>query len=454
LSTDAELSSFRDPTSRVSISEGRLVRSFDEDGARAFLAVHDSGVLQGLIDDGLLIKYEIEGRAPLRVASPIIPFVSYPNEWTFEMLKTAALLTLRVGRRVWSAGFHLRDASAYNVVFNGQTPTFVDLGSFGQGVTPLWNGYGQFCDHFLNPLLVQAKTGVPFRDLWTVEGIGVHQARRVLRGWDSIGSGTLRNVVLRARLESGLADADREVRDSARSDIGLPAARVDHIMQGMERLVSKLSSGSVPTNWSEYGTSNSYDRHGHDMRDHAVSTVAKDIDEPTLALDIGTNNGRHASILADTFSRVVAMDSDESAIEVARGRFEDAGLTDRVSAIVCDIAAPTPGAGFMNMERSSLLERLRGLKLSIWMAVIHHLVLGRSIPIGFLAELARQLSPNHLVEFVDLDDPMAQLLVASKSGVHHAYDRATFEREFGDYFRVEQIGEPLPTRCLYRLAAH
>ena len=59
-----------------------------------------------------------------------IPFVSYPYEWPFSMLKDAALLQLELLRRALGEGLTLKDASPYNVQWRGARPVFVDVGSF------------------------------------------------------------------------------------------------------------------------------------------------------------------------------------------------------------------------------------------------------------------------------------------------------------------------------------
>ena len=93
-----------------------------------------------------------------------IPFVSYPYEWTFGMLKDAALLHLDLLEAALGAGMILKDSSAYNIQWRGTQPVFIDIPSFEvlrQGEP--WVGYRQFCELFLYPLMMQAYRGVDFR---------------------------------------------------------------------------------------------------------------------------------------------------------------------------------------------------------------------------------------------------------------------------------------------------
>lgn len=87
-----------------------------------------------------------------------IPVVTYPYEWPFSLLKKAALLTLDIQIEAIDAGFTLRDGTAFNVLFEGVRPIFIDFGSFDvRAEGQPWVGYKQFCEHFLAPLALSAR---------------------------------------------------------------------------------------------------------------------------------------------------------------------------------------------------------------------------------------------------------------------------------------------------------
>ena len=450
MSKSLQRTSYRDPNSSVRVEDGRLTRTFSREGEEAFRSAHDAGVLPAMVDEGLLVPYSVVTENRFEVQSELIPFVSYPSEWTASMLRDAGVLTLALARRLLAAGFHLRDSSAYNVVFRGADPVFVDLGSIGMGQTPLWTGYGQFCDHFLNPLLVEAKLDVPFRELWTLEGVSVGTTSKLLRGRRSIGSGAFRNVKLRARLESDYTDVEASVRTSARRDLSLRPEQVDNIMAGLARTLESMDLGQE-SHWSDYETTNSYNESEEAERDRLIREFCSRIESPRIGIDVGTNAGRHAAVMAESFETVVALDSDSSVVDIARTRFSAGDSRSRIFPVVGDLADPTPGRGLMNDERNSLLDRLEGCDATLWMAVIHHLAIGRSIPLLALADLAAMLSPDHLIEFVTPEDQMCQLLIASRGGEIHPYSIDEFVSGFGKRFEVTQVGEALQGRPIFDL---
>src|SRR5262245_40324255 len=109
--------------------------------------------------------------------------VSYPYEWSFGMLRDAALLTLDVQIEAAAAGFTLRDASAFNVLFQGSRPILIDTLSIGPAEAGApWIAYRQFCEHFLAPLALMARRDVRLGELlWVhLDGIPLSLASALL----------------------------------------------------------------------------------------------------------------------------------------------------------------------------------------------------------------------------------------------------------------------------------
>jgi hypothetical protein len=442
--------SYRDPRSAIQEQGGEIVRRFDQTGSASFLEAHAGTVLSELVERGMIPPYTIASREPLEVRTPLIPFVSYPDEWTPQMLRDAGLLTLEVSQVAWKSGMHLRDATAYNIVFDGATPVFVDLGSFGGGHTNTWNAYGQFCDHFLSPLLIESHLGIPFRSVWTLEGVPLPVAAGLFRGASRFRRGVMTNVLLRARLESGHANDSLEQRKATRSELSLTPESIQHLMEKMHRILSSLTFSSDST-WGDYESHNSYDESQQSSRDDAIREFVRRAEVRGKSVDIGANAGRHSAILAEAFDEVVALDVDDVAVETHRKRLIATG-NGGVFPLVGDIANPTPPRGFIGSERLGLVDRIAGFDAAIWMAVIHHLVVGKSIPLSGVAELAALISRRHLIEFVDPADPMVRLLSASKGGEHHEYTREAFVSAFSERFKVSEQSRPTPTRYIYEVS--
>ena len=105
---------------------------------------------------------------------------------------------------------------------------------------------------------------------------------------------------------------------------------------------------------------------------------------------------------------MVALDSDAAALEALWEMATRESLA--VTALVANIARPTPAAGWRNREHLSLLDRLTGkFDLVLMLAVIHHLILREQLPLEHIAELCASLTRRWLVlEWVPPSDPMYQ----------------------------------------------
>lgn len=132
-------SSYRDPSGFVYRRDGRLLRQVNASFAANWSALHQSGLLDELWRERLLVHHQdasLELSATpeaIAVIEPrLIPFISYPYEWTFSQLRDAALLTLQAQAVAERHGMTLRDASAYNIQFADGRPILIDTLSFEQ----------------------------------------------------------------------------------------------------------------------------------------------------------------------------------------------------------------------------------------------------------------------------------------------------------------------------------
>ncbi len=166
-----ELASFKDPAGRVFYHEDSVCRTLTGRAAEHFESARSAGLVDGLVRQQLLVETELTSAGTLGIADlpfdmpilkqPRIASVTYPYEWSFEMLRDAALVTLRAMERCLADGFVLKDAPSFNVLFDGTIPRLIDAPSIEphRSGAP-WEGYEQFCRSFLFPLLLAAYRGL------------------------------------------------------------------------------------------------------------------------------------------------------------------------------------------------------------------------------------------------------------------------------------------------------
>ena len=124
----------RDDTGRVFSWNGRIFRGIFPRQAEHVKTMFSNGFIRELITrkyfpETSITDYQMEGFSIILEHKRIWP-VLYPQEWTFSMLKDAALMVCRTAIIAKRYGYNMRDCHGLNVLFDGANPQFIDLGSF------------------------------------------------------------------------------------------------------------------------------------------------------------------------------------------------------------------------------------------------------------------------------------------------------------------------------------
>jgi SAM-dependent methyltransferase len=455
-SPQLEPGSFRDPESRVFYAGDEVYRALSPDGLSDFEALRESG----LLDDERIVRTAIaEDTAALRgllVHEPAgvlrherVPFVSYPYEWTFSMLKDAALLQLDLLLAALERDLVLKDSTPYNVQFKGARPVFVDVGSFERiREGEPWVGYRQFCMLYLYPLLLQSLKDVPFHP-WlrgSIDGIPPAQMRALLSFRDRFRRGLFTNVFLHARLERRYADRPEQVKREVKS-VFKKELFVTNVRK-MRKLVERLTWNPPEGVWTAYGERNSYTDDDARRKDDFVREVATSR-EWGLVWDIGCNNGRYSRIAAEGARTVVAVDADQGPVELLYRDLEAEG-NEQILTLTMNLADPSPGLGWRGLERKSLAGRGKP-DLVLALALVHHMAISANVPVKEFVDWLASVGSALVIEFPTREDPMVKKLLAPKrDGLHPDYELGFFERTLAEAFEVER-SERLEsgTRVLY-----
>ncbi|HEX2577181.1 MAG TPA: class I SAM-dependent methyltransferase [Aquihabitans sp.] len=458
--TAADPGSFRDPLSQVFVADGEVLRGLTAEGLREYEAVAAAPFFAALQAEGLVVATEqlAPGTHVLHdtwagvLRHERVPVISYPYEWTFEMLRDAALLQLEVTRRAVAAGCTTKDATSYNVAFRGTTPVFIDVGSFEEARPgEPWPGYGQFCELFLNPLVVQALGGIDFQ-AWlrgAVNGISSADAARVVPARQRLGKGLLVHLTLHARAEQRYAEAgsERGVKGELRQ-AGFGPKIVLAQLDNLEKTVRGLRWEAQRSEWSDYSDRSHYT--GQDLpAKEAFVAAAVASTSPGLVLDLGANDGRFSKLaLEHGAGSVVAADVDHLVVDRLYRHLRDIDER-RILPLVLDLANPSPGTGWRSRERRPFVERVRP-DLVLCLAVVHHLALTYTVPFDEIVALLADFDAPLVVELPHPDDPMVEALLARKRpGLFDHYGRAGWEAALGRRFSIDQRDD-LRTRTLYR----
>jgi len=366
-----------------------------------------------------------------------VPVISYPYEWTFGMLRDAALLQLDLVEAAIDEDMTLKDATPYNIQFVSGRPVFIDIPSFEtlQAGTP-WSGYRQFCEMFLFPLMLQAYRGIAFQPLMrgSIDGVSVQTAARLFGIRDRFRSGVFSHVWLQSRLDRRYASTQKNVRTDLKS-AGFHKELILANVRRLRKLVAALQWRGEGSEWGGYEAF-----HNYSASDHALKEAF--IDESVAASgagcvwDIGCNTGQFSRIAARHARQVVAMDLDPFAVERLY-REVRSGEAGNILTLVQNVADPSPNWGWRNCERTDLISRARP-DLVLCLALIHHVVITANVPLGeFIAWLA-DLSDQLVIEYVSRADDKVKILLRNKEDIYSDYSRERLEQELSRHFVIGQ----------------
>lgn len=353
---------------------------------------------------------------------------SYPYEWPANMYKDAVLFHLGLFAELDAAGLTLKDALPNNVLFDHTRPVFVDFLSLVRKDSlgaAAWLGAAGYADarfavakkmllpYMILPLLFMARgeyriarellssrscncEGAP--PSW-LELLGIH--RRPSRTW-------LRRYLFSLRLAAELLPA-RYLAKWRRPEAFLALVRklIEH-MRSLE-VTPPLSAYSYYYDEKQEEISFEHPE-GFPPKQKAVHELLR-AKAPATVLDLGANTGWYSVLAARQGASVIALEEDESCIDILYRRAKRQGL--RILALKAsfgDLTKEIPVNPSLASQAAAAplyragVHRL-GADLVLVLGLLHHLVLGEGRPIDTVFEVLAALAAKTLVvEFVALDD--------------------------------------------------
>jgi 2-polyprenyl-3-methyl-5-hydroxy-6-metoxy-1,4-benzoquinol methylase len=447
--------SFKDPSGFVFRSGDTYFRQVNQSYAGDYDLLMTSGLYKTLTDKKLLVPHteypeNITGSSDWykTLLPEQLSFISYPYEWSFDELKDAALLSLRVMKIAVNHGMILKDATSFNIQFYQGRPVFIDTLSFEKydPSTP-WIAYRQFCECFLFPLLIEHYRQIDTQKLLSVylEGIPAQTTAKLLPRKSKFKLNIWLHVFLQSKVSAN-NNANKPKRT-----ISFSREKLSRLLDSLESTIKPLRiNTSVQTTWNNYYDETILSKDYLDAKEKIFRDFISDINQGRV-MDVGCNDGYFSKILAEKNTNVIAVDFDSQCINRLYVSAKSHAITS-ILPFCIDLTNPSPAVGFNHAERQSFAQRAKA-ELVTALALIHHLVLSKNVPLQEVAAMLAGLTNKWLViEFVPLQDEKSKQLIASKTNYHRPYDPEAFEKHFSPYFEIERK-QVIPTtdRILYRL---
>ena len=439
-----EAGSFRDPAGKIFYHKNKVYRILNKEGSKRFDFLEKNDLLKNLINKKFVIpsnktsqSFEFEKVTNQQVIEhDKIFYVSYPYEWSFQQLKDAAIHHLDLHLYLLENNATLIDGSAYNIQFIGHKPIFIDILSIKEYEDgEYWKAHKQFCENFLNPLILKSKKNIDYNNWFkgNLEGVTTKDLNATLSFINKISYNIFVQVVLLNYLESKTIKDDNIDLNKVNKR-KFPKKSYISILKNIKNLITNLETKKDKTLWSDYSKNNTYKAEEENEKKKIVEEFSKKFKFKSLA-DLGCNDGVYSEIcLKNGCDNVVGFDYDLNAIDNAFKLSKDKNLN--FLPLYFDASNPSTNLGWFQSERKGFMERAKFSGM-LALAFEHHLSIAKNIPLEQVIDFLTNIAPRGLIEFVPKNDDTIRKMLSLKGDIFKDYDENNFRDILSKTSKIE-----------------
>ncbi len=428
-----ENGSFRDPAGQIYYENGRIFRRLTSLGVQRYLDLSDNDIISKSISKGFLINtYEIKNENEtnnneLILEHEKIPYISYPYEWSFSQLKDAAIFHLDFHLFLLENNATLIDSSAYNIQFIGTKLKFIDVLSikkYSEGEH--WAGHKQFCENFLNPLILKSKKGIKFNNWFkgNLEGIETGELNNLLTIFDKFSYNIFAHIHLLNKLEEKYK-AQKTLKPIVKNNKKISKKNLIAMLSQLRKFILGIQDHKSISTWDGYSLNNSYSIEEENNKKDCVAKFCRRNNFDLIA-DIGCNDGEYSILsLSNGCKKVIGFDFDINTINKAYENAKDKNLN--FLPLYFDASNPSSNIGWYQKERKGFIER-GNFNAIIALAFEHHLAIAKNVPLNDVINWLVSLAPTGLIEFVPKNDETIQKMLELKGDIFPDYNQENFEK--------------------------
>ncbi len=321
----SEPGSFRDPATRVFYADDRVFRGLDSVAAKDWAQLSGTNFFPELVAQGKAVKTEVVDASSIPgvggdyaaiLEHEKIPYISYPYEWTFEMLRDAAVLHLEILLAALEEDVSMKDGYAFNMQWPAPRPSSSTSVRSKVRAVGLGSGTASSARRSCTRCCSRRTSGS--RSSGSCSVISTASTRPRCGASSPAGSASRKACSVtctctasrRARVTQGGQKINDEMKQSGFGK-ELTKATVTKLL----KLVRKLRSKRADSGWKAYRETCSYSDEDRVAKERFLRAALDGLDIK-LAWDLGCNDGVYSRIVAEQGAYVVAVDSDDVTVDV------------------------------------------------------------------------------------------------------------------------------------------
>ena len=437
--------SYRDPAGQIFYYKGRIYRGLNSEGCKRFRYIEKNKILKDSITDNYLIDTNVVSNSEINnennnfeiiLEHKKINFISYPYEWCFDQLKDAALHHLNFQLYLLDKNCVLIDASAFNIQFINSKPIFIDVLSIAEYKEgSYWVAHRQFCENFLNPLLLSSKKEINFNNWFrgNLEGIETSDINSILSLKDKLSPSIFTHVFLMDRIQKKVMRNPDDIYEKIEKKKSISKNTYKAILLQLKNTILKLKKKNFASQWQNYSKENTYGSEEEKLKIKLIADFSSKYKFDFLA-DLGCNNGLYSFTSLENGSKnVVGFDFDLNALNSAYLKSKEKKLN--FQTVYMDAVNPSPNQGWNQQERKGLAERIK-FDGMIALAFNHHLAIAKNIPLEESIKWLVSFASKGIIEFVPKNDETVKKMLQLREDIFLKYNEENFKNILSKYTKI------------------
>lgn len=413
-----------DPIGFLFKYDNRIFRAINNFQKNEILYLFDSGAIEELIGENLIPNTTISEFSldahDIVLEHEKIDVVVYPTEWSFNMLKDAALLVIRINTILYKYGFETRDSHGFNILFHHSIPKYVDIGSFIRKTTKkYWAGKDNFREFYFYTLYMWSKGNSVLAKQFLINEGKYHNTKdyeffiyrystaRLLP--QKFLDRFFYYLRLLRNLQKFKVDEILIVKNEKRKRKLLKVLMVlskaglipnnNTNFEKLEGRIRSINQPAVSTEWGEYHSNLSEQEIFKEGSRFNLIVEKVNILKIESVLEIAGNQGLLSEELSKNVHTVICSDIDERAVDFMYLRAKNRNA--KIFPVILDFLSPIHQKLYY-AEANSVFKRYKSDAV-LALALTHHLILTRKTPIDNIFEALSKYTNRYLItEFMPL----------------------------------------------------